>query len=522
MTLAGGLGACMARGLFINSDAWNFFYAGGDWRGLGRDALRREVEKDVDWYVGRGGVEAVFYNLNFQRCFWPTKVGTPYWKDLAIDASGRLTCRGEALADCDGEEEYRRMFLTAVPMWEKFPEFLRYRYEYCHGKGVEMWHSLRVDDCHHVQRGGEKRPQHGDLWLSRPDLRRAEYRSAWRRDWSDRALDYGSREVRDYHLGLVRELMEGYEADGLELDFMRHAPFFKPGYDEFNAPLLTDFVRDVRLVCDEAERKWGHRMRIAVRVPAYPSDAIGLGMDVHAWCAEKLVDVVIPSPAGLETVGDTQVALWRVVAPPPVVLAPCIDYVMQMRWDWRMLFNTPCDLGFAASFYQQGADAVYAYNHYPRDRETHPDMPDFFAAAGDREKVAALPRRCVLTGAGPVGEGTYWRPRFYPWGIAPGASAGGVKINVGEKVAGRTARIVLGDMVEIAAKMLVNGVECELLSREAPLPSPLPGKAGEGFFLQWRIPRGLLHDGWNLAEIVNQSKEPIQDWQIVWLEIDVD
>ena len=64
---------------------------------------------------------------------------------------------------------------------------------------------------------------------------------------------------------------------------------------------------------DEAEKKWGHKLRMAVRVPAYPADALGLGMDVPTWVKEGLIDVVIPSPGGLDTVSDTQVALWRAV-----------------------------------------------------------------------------------------------------------------------------------------------------------------------------------------------------------------
>ena len=508
------------RGVYINSDAWNFFFTGKDWRGYTVEQLKREIEKDVDWYADRGGVEALFYNLNFQRCFWPTKAGTPYWKDLELDKDGNLLLRGVKLTEQDGVDEYRRMYLAAKPMWDTFPDFLKYRYAYCHRKGVEMWHSLRANDVHHTTKGQEGRPQHGDLWRTRPDLHRAEYRTSGKHTWTDRGLDYGQQEVRDYHLALARELLLDYESDGMELDFMRHMPVFKPGYDEANAPLLTEFVRGIRRLCDEAEKKWGHKLRMAVRVPAYPADALGLGMDVPTWVKEGLIDIVIPSPCGLDTVSDTQVALWRAVCPEPVVLAPCIDYEMQIRWESRLLFDLSTDLGFASSFYNQGADTVYFYNHYPRDRETHPDMPETFATCGDRAAVASRARRCVLTGSGQCGEGRYWTSRYPIWGLPKDSFAGGAKINVGDDVKGRAATVVVGASCKVEVDVYVNGEKCAPTDA-AKLPRPLPKLAKDGQWIVADVPAGVLHDGWNLVELVNRAEENLGEWRICWTEIDI-
>lgn len=505
-------------GVFINSDAWNFFFTGGDWRGYSVEELKREVEKDVDWYVGNGGVAAVFYNLNFQRCFWPTKVGTPYWKDVEVDAAGDIWLRGVKLEKKDSADEYKRMYLAAKPMWETFPDFLAYRYEYCHSKGAEMWHSLRVNDLHHVNKGNEGLPQHGDFWLTRLDLHRAEYRTTGKHVWSDRGLDYGSEEVRAYHLGLAREYLLDYESDGIELDFMRHAIFFRPGCDEMNAPLMTQFVRDVRSLCNEAEAKWGHKLRMAVRVPPYPSDALGLGLDVPAWIRENLVDIVIPSPCGFETVSDPQVSLWKALCPPPVIIAPCIEYMTQLRWEARMLFNKQTDLGFASSFYNQGADTVYFYNHYPRDREIRPDMTETFAVCADRGKVAGLSRRCVLTSSGQCGEGRNWTSRFPILGMTKDDFCGGVKINVGDGVGGRDARVVLGASCRIDVDVYVNGAKC-LPASASEAPDPLP-KLEQ--YVVVRIPGAVLHDGWNLVEVVNHAEETLGEWRLAWCEIDVD
>ena len=45
-----------------------------------------------------------------------------------------------------------------------------------------------------------------------------------RNEW---AYDYAVKEVRDENLAVIREVLEDYEADGIELDFMFGSQYFK-------------------------------------------------------------------------------------------------------------------------------------------------------------------------------------------------------------------------------------------------------------------------------------------------------
>ena len=56
-------------GIFINVDAQTFWHNSGNMN-------REGVIRDVDFYTKNGGVEAVFYNMNFQRAFFPSKAFT--------------------------------------------------------------------------------------------------------------------------------------------------------------------------------------------------------------------------------------------------------------------------------------------------------------------------------------------------------------------------------------------------------------------------------------------------------------
>ena len=508
---------------FVNSDAWNF-WCNEKIATLNRDELKAAVEKDVDFYA-RPGVEAVFYNMNFQRSFYPTKVGTPYWKDCAIGPDGKLTLRGKPISEVAGEESpestYRKMFLSSKNMQEKFPEFMTYRYEYCHQKGLEMWHSMRMNDIHHATIGMEFRPQHGDLWLDHKECVRAWYRHTWRSEWNDNALDYGQKKVYDYHLAMAREYLMDYPNDGLEFDWLRSAPVFKPGFDEMNMPRLTDFVRQVKKYALEAEKKWGHKIRLAHRVPARVRDAYGLGMDISTWAKEGLVDVLIPGGVpGTSTEGDIDIAIYRALAPKPVVIAPELNCSIGTRPGWGVRFDRAIDSGFASGFYQAGADGIYFYNHFPYHDKDFPWVKDFFAEAADRAKVASLPRRHVYTWHQRTGEGRFEEENM-PHAIWPQCCNGGVKINCGEKVTGRAARVVFGTTKPFSTDVLVNTVKCVAPAKAEPVNVPRRKKT-ETFYYTSEIPSGTLHDGVNVVEFFNTSDFTLEPGQLIWLEVVVD
>ncbi len=511
-------------GIFINSDAWNF-WLNEPLETYDKAELMNAVKRDVDFYAVQG-VEAVFYNMNFQRTFFKTKVGTPYWKDCSLGEDGTLLLRGKPIPSKPTEESpeptYRTMYVRSKHMNELLPDFMALRYRYCHEKGIEMWHSMRMNDVHHSALGQEWRPQHSDLWLEQKDLLRAWYRHSWRIVWTDNAFDYGKDEVYRYHLAMVREYLMDYESDGIELDWLRAIPIFKPGYDEAGIKIMNRFMRETKAIAKEAERKWGHKIRIAVRVPGRVREALACGMDVHQWAKEKLFDVLIPSCNDTATEQDYDLALWRILAPKPIILAPDIDYSIRSgaTYGWSMSYTKETDFGFASNFYQQGADTMYFYNHFPRHQKEKPFTREIFSTVADREKVANAARRHVVTQHHVIGEGLGAETTYPRW-IWPGCCNGSTRINVGEKVAGRKAYVLIGVGVPLKIDILVNG-EKTSLDENAHMPELPKNAKAKGYFVTSIIPEGQLHDGWNNIEIFNrdtENKHTLCDHEIIWMEI---
>ncbi|MFC1525718.1 hypothetical protein ACFL6X_02785 [Candidatus Latescibacterota bacterium] len=103
-------------------------------------------------------------------------------------------------------------------------------------------------------------------------------------------LDFRHGEVRDLKLAILREAIEA-GADGVSMDLAVYPPFF--GDPEDGAPVMTQLIRQVRAMLDEAEEQQGRHLELMVRVPAW--DAGALGLDWQTWMKEGLLDYIIPT-----------------------------------------------------------------------------------------------------------------------------------------------------------------------------------------------------------------------------------
>ena len=97
-------------------------------------------------------------------------------------------------------------------------------------------------------------------------------------------------EVRQERLRLFEELLSKYETDGVDLNLTWSMPFCR--FDQVSelAPVLTQWLRDLRKVADKAEQSQGRHKRIFTLIPAHPKAWDLAGYQVPTWVSEKLVD----------------------------------------------------------------------------------------------------------------------------------------------------------------------------------------------------------------------------------------
>ena len=177
--------------------------------------------------------------------------------------------------------------------------------EFCRTNGLGIFVSIRVNDQHDRSSSVEKgysalfppfKKAHPEYLMGSIDRSKNKHLFRGGVSWS--SVDFTHREVREHMKGFVRQFVDNYDVDGIEYDFNRHFILFKSVAEGGVASaeekeLMTELMRDLRKITEEAGRKRGKPIVVCMRAP----DSVGYdnacGVDLERWFAERLVDVWI-------------------------------------------------------------------------------------------------------------------------------------------------------------------------------------------------------------------------------------
>ncbi len=187
-------------------------------------------------------------------------------------------------------------------------------------------------------------------------------------EWAlfDGAFDYALAPVRQAMLDFNQEVLDGYEVDGIEYDYMRWCHMFKPGEGKKNAHLLTEFTRKTRKQLDAAAKRRGReRLLLGVRVPQTLEECEYLGLDVATWISEGLVDFVVPSDFMHSDTNMKTEDFVKLAKGTNCKIYPAIHNRISMdgpNEHYRLM--TLANMRAAAqNFYAFGADGISPYNY---------------------------------------------------------------------------------------------------------------------------------------------------------------
>ncbi len=384
----------------------------------------------------------------------------------------------------------------------------------CREKKISPWLSMRMNDVHNVD--DVDNYIHSSFWRKHPDY----WRVPGGKGWTDRALDYGIPAVREHAMAYVRELLERYDPDGLELDWMRFGYHFQPGQEAEGVVILNQFMREVRGLTRQWAGKRGHSIKLGARVPTLPDAAKGLGMDGVSWVREGLVDMLVPTPFWATTDFDIPIELWRERIGSPaknIVLAAGAEILVR---PYPAAKPIEADLtstrGFAAAGRYRGADTIYLFNYLdPGPMTGGQDAYRMLLQEGlSLETVTQKPRRHVIT---------------YRDTVAPGMSSdvvlpvdgftgGTFRVYIGPAPKKAEVAVIAGlaqadGMAASKFKIIINGKPC-LPTTDLTDRSQFSGVARA---VQHSYPSPSLRDGCNEIQIQQLPGEPEQ--KIVWVEL---
>jgi|APSaa5957512576_1039674.scaffolds.fasta_scaffold08099_2 catechol 2,3-dioxygenase-like lactoylglutathione lyase family enzyme len=479
-------------------------------------------EDNSHFYGGRHAKDMTLEGLNaFVDQYANTAVTHLFLCPNAMRASFRSATR-EAIWDVTGNEDPETAKRTRWPgnarlLHEKGLDPYGTWIARSREKGISPWLSMRMNDVHDVPH--EKNFMHSSFWHDHPELWRVPHGKSG--GWTGRALNYAHAAVREHNMAFVRELLERYDPDGLELDWMRFGHHLTPGKEREEGPILTQFVREVRALTRDWAAKRGHPIFLSARVPAHPDAAAGLGMDGVTWSREGLVDMLVPCPFWTTSDFDIPIELWKERLgehADTVAIAPGLEYNSRPWSGGKPTANSlPCVYGFASSARARGAEAIYLFN---------------FMDSGTRPVPASDYRILVEKGVGDAFL-TAQEKRFpvcfrdtvpsgFPNGVSlpiKGRKGGEFQIHVGGIPTSGTAQVVLGlakadALGDAVLEITVNG---HVVPAGPDLPD-LKGLGGDAVrALCFPVPLTALRSAHNTVTVKQASDGPEQT--IVWAEM---
>ncbi len=175
--------------------------------------------------------------------------------------------------------------------------------------------------------------------------------------WPQGLWNLACAEVRERKVAILRELLERYALDGIQLDFARHTPCLPPGKEWEHRAHATAFVRAVRRMLLEVEAATGHPRLLAARVGETVAVNHADGLEVDAWLREGLLDIV--NLGGRTTTVD--VAGFRAIPTPEPV---CISVSFDGHHTNDGYYFPPLDYlrGVFRNFRLQGTDTISLFN----------------------------------------------------------------------------------------------------------------------------------------------------------------
>ena len=233
---------------------------------------KHKMQSPVDELVGTG-VDLLVFGLGYGDVYFhQTKIGRvvgqekEVWEHFIDWRIMRMVKDAEAMGTDQVREVIRRGRET----------------------GMAVFPSLKLQDPAKPgsERCGWLKWKHGaEVCLGQPDDRFPDHGTEW-------AYDYTNELVRQEKKALLREILEDYEADGIELDFMFFPLYFRRDETEQGTRAMNEFVAEIREMANEVGQKQGRRIPIMARVWHRREDNLKFGLDAETWLGEGSIDLV--------------------------------------------------------------------------------------------------------------------------------------------------------------------------------------------------------------------------------------
>lgn len=456
----------MKKTVFFNEDPNHFVFE------KLREGKTKITNKDLTDFIDiykNTSVTDFLVCLNASSCWYPSKK-----TDNVIDKFKKFRESDPEGAAAD-KVTWGAKLMTEI--YESGLELHKIWIDRLRENGINPWISIRMNDIHGSANPGNF--LNCKMVDEHPEYRRVPHHSPV--GYYDYALDYMREEVRNYYMDIIREGLDTFDVYGIEFDFMREIYSVCIGREYEGISVINDFMRKADGYIKEAEKKYGHKIKRAVRLPSNPELAMRLGFDVFTWVDEGLVDYITVTSRWASIDNNMPIDIWKKIFNGKNVQilagleALCGAYQRNPR---VYHFNTlETLLGSCCAYHGMNADGIYLFNcmimpvpndEVDKDAIINRGITTLYEKAGDYEALQNSVRRHVVTfhDVSAVGAGV---PKQLPVTIGENIYSA-LRIPTGKIPNGKIVHLIIGINGDVERDTLIafaNAVPCRLIGKTA-------------------------------------------------------
>ncbi len=232
------------------------------------------------------GVDTFAISANTQIAWYPSKV-----VPTALDGYRRGDRRWARWMRSHPPETNLAMMDRYLDLSEAGVDWLATAIAASRQRGIAPWISLRTNDPHGYLEKWVDNPINCPLFKDPTNrLQGTPLRPGKHADVLWVGLNYERPAVRAYFLSMIEELVTDYDAQGLELDFLRTPAICEPGASQDTIDCITEWVGQIRALTQAKAAQTGRPYPLGLRIPAALGALRSIGLDVRALVAAGYVD----------------------------------------------------------------------------------------------------------------------------------------------------------------------------------------------------------------------------------------
>jgi len=487
--------------------------------------------------VARNGVDTYLVNPNASRAWYPSRK-VPRILD-GYRRGDREFFRGHAICAGITEPTAVEGFLDRMVAFygcyldleEAGVDWVAESARAAREAGMAPWASIRMNDFHgseNIEGSFMNHPllKNPEMRLKRgsysPTIRNANYRTP---------LNYEKQEVRDAMMDQIEEIVNDYEFEGLELDWLRNPNCCEPNAGRETIGMMNDWFRQIRRLTRARSARTGRPYPLGMRIPGTLETIKSIGLDIVTLCREGTLDFISPSAFWCTSwemphdelrraVGDG-VAIYGVIEDGVNTLAsrsPEFDMTQRLRY----ISCSPEHLNAnAAGKLVLGADGIEWFNFFCTEQVRLPGLTSDYSLLRGKQDLDGLRGRPKHYSFSIWSNFFTQLPFEIPTQLPVVLNAGwqhSFRLPMCEEPPDRNLELVVQVILKAGEKFTalpvsLNGcwptIECtpndQLLFPAGSLTHHVPENTGYDF----KFPVLLIRDGWNEIIVENGGSQPI-------------